>query len=402
MAEYVFLAITKDGKEKKGVMDVSDENKVASVLRKDGLIPVRIATAGTLDKSISFGGHVSSRDLGVFCRQFQSILKAGVQIIEALKMLGEQTANKAFKKAILETADAVEKGETLANAMRLNSKIFPSILINLVEAGEASGSLETSFGRMAEHFEKSARTQAMVKKAMIYPIAVVIVAVAVVIIMSIVVFPKFAAMFADMGSKLPLITRIVMAISNALMYRWYALIIAAVIIVVAFKWFSSTDYGRHVLGKVSISVPVFGKMNVKSASASFSRTLSTLVSSGMGIPEALEITSKAMDNYLYKDALMEAKKEVEQGMPLSDPLVRCGLFPTMVVQMLKIGENTGNVEPMLNKVAEYYEEEVETQTAGLSAAMEPIIIVVLGGIVACLVLAMYLPMINMYSGLENL
>ena len=404
MGQYTYVAITPQGKEKKGNIAAADEAKAKMLLKRDGLLPISIIPAGALtrDINISFGALVKPRELAVFCRQFQSILNAGVTIIDALKMLAEQTGNKAFKKALIETVTAVGQGETLGDAMRQNPKIFPDILINLVDAGEASGSMDKVFARMATHFEKSARTKALVKKAMVYPTVLIVVAVVVIIVMSVVVFPQFANMFADMGSDLPGITKVVMAFSDFLIHRWYVLLGAVVFILLSVRFFAATDAGKHVFGRLSLRIPVFGKMNVKNASAMFSRTLGTLISSGMQLSESLTITAHSMGNVLFKDALLEAKFEVEQGISLSKAVRECGLFPPMVCQMLYIGEETGNIEEMLTKVAEYYEEEVEIQTQSLSAAMEPLIIVVMGGIVAFLVLAMYMPMIDMYSNMDNL
>ncbi len=366
MGQFTYVAVTPQGKEKKGNIEAGDEAKVRAILKKDGLLPISITPASVLNRdiNISFGAVVKPRELAVFCRQFQSILNAGVTIVEALRMLAEQTENKIFKKALMETVTAVEQGETLGNAMRQNPKVFPDILINLVDAGEASGSI--------------------------------------VIVMSVVVFPKFADMFADMGSDLPGITKMVMGFSDFLMNRWYFLVAVVAALVVSLRVFASTNFGKHVFGRLLIKLPMFGKMNVKNASAMFARTLSTLVSSGMSLSESLTITARSMSNVLFKDALEEAKLEVEQGVSLSKAVKQCGLFPPMVCHMLSIGEETGNIEDMLTKVAEYYEEEVEIQTQSLSAAMEPMIIVVMGGIVAFLVLAMYMPMIDMYSEMDSL
>lgn len=404
MGQFTYQAVTAEGKEKKGTIEADDINKVYAMLKKDGLVPVKVSEASILSKdiNISIGSPVKPRELGVFCRQFQSILGAGVTIIEALKMLAAQSENKAFKKALDVTVSAVERGETLGNAMRLSPKVFPNILINLVDAGEASGSLENAFGRMATHFEKSAKTKALVKKAMTYPAVLAVVAVIVMVIMSVYVFPKFAGMFKDMGSDLPGITKMMMAFSDALINKWFIFIAVIAAVVVALKMFASTNTGKHVFGRLSLKAPVFGKMNVKSNSANFARTLSTLVSSGMSLSEALSITGKSMSNVLFQDALEEARLEIEQGVGLAPAIRQSGLFPGMLTQMLEIGEETGNIEGMLDKVAEYYEEEVEIATQGLSAAMEPMIIVVMGGIVAVMVLAMYMPMINMYEGMDSL
>lgn len=404
MTNFVYTAVNKDGKKVKGTIPAANQSRAMAALREQGLTPTKVEQETMFNKeiSLSIGGGVKPRDLSVFCRQFQSILAAGVTIVEALGMLVDQTENKAFAKAIRETQAAVQKGGTLAEAMKQHPKIYPALLVNMVEAGEASGSLELAMERMSVQFEKSAKLKALVKKAMMYPIVIIIVALAVLIVMSIVVIPQFAEMFADMGSELPAITKAVMAFSNFLMTKWYLLILIVAVAAFAFVSFGKTETGQVVYGMITMKAPIFGKLTVKSASASFARTLSTLMGAGISLSEALDITSRSMKNIHFKRALQEAKKEVEQGTNLSEPLRKCGLFPMMIPQMVKIGEETGNIDGMLLKTADYYEDEVEIATGSLTTLMEPLIIVVLGVIVAVLVLAMYMPMISMYSGMDNL
>lgn len=404
MTNFVYTAVNKDGKKVKGTIPAANQSRAMAALREQGLTPTKVEQETMFNKeiSLSIGGGVKPRDLSVFCRQFQSILAAGVTIVEALGMLVDQTENKAFAKAIRETQAAVQKGGTLAEAMKQHPKIYPALLVNMVEAGEASGSLELAMERMSVQFEKSAKLKALVKKAMMYPIVIIIVALAVLIVMSIVVIPQFAEMFADMGSELPAITKAVMAFSNFLMTKWYLLILIVAVAAFAFVSFGKTETGQVVYGMITMKAPIFGKLTVKSASASFARTLSTLMGAGISLSEALDITSRSMKNIHFKRALQEAKKEVEQGTNLSEPLRKCGLFPMMIPQMVKIGEETGNIDGMLLKTADYYEDEVEIATGSLTTLMEPLIIVVLGVIVGVLVLAMYMPMISMYSGMDNL
>ncbi len=404
MAEYSYTAVNKQGKEVKGSLQAKDSERVRSKLKADGLLPVSIKEQSvfTKDINISFGSPVKARDLSVFCRQFTSILRAGVMITEALTMLGDQTNNKAFKKAIIETKAAVEKGETLGNSMRLNRKVFPAMMINMIDAGEASGNLDIALSRMATHFEKSAKLRALIKKALIYPVVLICVAVIVVIIMSVYVIPKFATMFESMGTELPAITRAVMGISDFFMNKWYVALIAVGLFIVAWKAFTKTEFGDMTISKFKMKAPIFGTLVVKNYSARLARTLSTLTGAGISITTAIEITGKSMSNLCIKKALDKTKKEVEQGVNLSEPIRKCGLFPPMVHQMIKIGEETGNMEEMLDKVAEYYEEEVEIATQSLTALMEPLIIVVLGVIVGVLVLALYQPMITMYGGMDSL
>lgn len=286
--------------------------------------------------------------------------------------------------------------------MKLHDKVFPPIFVNMVAAGEASGSLDIAFGRMSEHFEKDAKLKGMLKKAMIYPIVVAFVAVAVVILMLMVVIPNFESMFADMGTELPAITKAVVAASKFLQNYWYIVLGAIALMVLGVNMFKKTSTGEHLFGKLGIKLPIFGNMTVKSASARLARTLSTLMAAGISMVEAVEITAKTMDNIWFKEALLGARDEIMRGVPLSTPIKESGLFPPMVCHMIKIGEETGNVEDMLHKLADYYDEEVEMATQSMMAALEPLIIIVLAGVVGTLIGAVMAPMASMYSGLDNL
>lgn len=404
MAEYVYTAVSKDGKKTKGTVEAPNLERARAMVRNQGLTPTKVAEATIFNKelNISIGSPVKPRDLSVFCRQFESILNAGVPIVQALEMLSGQTENKAFAKAISDVQTDVKKGSSLSEALRSRPKIFPELLVNMVEAGEASGNLENAMSRMSVQFEKSAKLTALIKKAMIYPIVILVVAFGVLIAMSVIVIPQFVKMFKDMGAELPLITRMVMAFSDFLIHKWYILIAVVGAAVFGLTSFGKTETGKVVYGTMAIKAPIFGKLVVKSNSASFARTLSTLVCAGISISDSLEIASRSIKNILFRRVLVDARREVEQGVPLSTPLRRSGLFPLMIPQMIGIGEETGNIDGMLTKAADYYEDEVEIATASLTTMMEPLIIVVLGVIVGVLVLAMYMPMISMYQGMENL
>ncbi len=404
MADFGYKAIDRAGKEVKGSMQADNQDMVARELRKQGLLPVEISEQSAMTKDISFsiGGKVSTRDLSVFCRQFVSMTRAGVTILEALKLLVEQTESKTMRETLQAVMADVERGESLSYAMEQHPKIFPILMINTIMAGEATGGLDIAMERMADHFEKANRTQAMVKKAMIYPILVVIVAIVVVVVIMIVVIPQFSEMFKDMGVEMPGITLAVIACSDFIMTRWYILVPVVIAIILGFKFFAATDTGKHVLGKIQLKLPLFGNMAVKSASAQLARTLSTMMGSGVPLVEAIEITARTMDNVWFKEALMETQKEVMRGTTLSQPLEQCGLFPPMVYHMIRIGEEAGATESMLDKLADYYDEEVEMATQSLMAAMEPMIIIVLAGIVGTIVGAVMMPMLSMYQGLDNL
>ena len=330
------------------------------------------------------------------------MIRAGVTILDALRMLTEATENKKLQEALNEVRISAEKGETLAGAIAEHPKVFPELMVNMVAAGEASGSLDKSMERMAVQFERSNKTRALVKKAMTYPIVVVFVAIAVVIVMLVKVIPSYVTMFEDLDAELPGITLAVMAASNFIIDKWFILAPAVVAVAFGILQYKRTDSGKHFFGKAAMVFKPLRNMVVKSASAQMARTLSTLLGSGVPLVEAVDIVSKTMTNVYFKEALEEAKNDIIIGQPLSVPLQRCGLFPPMVYHMIRIGEESGNTEEMLDKLADYYEEEVEMAVQTLMAAMEPLIIVVLACIVGVLIAACMAPMVSMYDALDNL
>lgn len=404
MATFGYEAIDRSGKALKGSVEADNIDKARQDLTGQGLVVVSVTEQNALTKDINIdiGGKPTARDLSVFCRQFVSMVRAGVTILDALKMLADATENKKLKQAIVEVRANAEKGESLADSLAQHPKIFPGLMINMVAAGEASGSLDKSMERMATQFERSNKTRALVKKAMMYPMVLCIVMIAVVVVMLVVVIPNYAAMFADLGTDLPGITKAVMAASDFVKNYWFILVPLVVGIVVGVKAFSATDTGKHFFGKITIKLPLTKDLVVKSASAQMARTLSTLLGSGVPLIEAVDIVSGTMTNIYFKEALEDAKDEIIIGQPLSRPLERCGLFPPMVYHMTRIGEETGNTEDMLNKLADYYEEEVEMAVQTLMAAMEPMIIVVMAGIVGVLIAACMAPMLAMYQALDSL
>jgi type IV pilus assembly protein PilC len=404
MAKYGYEAINKAGKEVKGSMDAANEDEVKSKLRGQGLTVVSIKSQNILtqDIDLQIGGYPTTRDLSVMCRQFVSMNKAGVTIMETLRLLCEQTENKRLKDALNEVRIGIEKGDTLAQALSEHPKIFPSLMINMVAAGEASGTLHIALERVSTQLEKSSKTQALVKKAMIYPIAILIVSLVVTVVMLVVVIPNYESMFADLGTELPAITKFYVALSNGLINYWFIVIPIFAAMIFGVVTFSKTDPGKYFFGKLALRIPVLKNMTVKSASAQMARTLGTLLGSGVSLVEATNIVSGIMGNVYFRDALKNAADEVSIGMPLSRPLEECGLFPPMVYHMLRIGEESGNTEEMLDKLADYYDEEVEMAVQSLMAAMEPMIIVVLAVVVGGLIAACMAPMLTMYQALDTL
>lgn len=402
MATYEYIAVDKMGKQKKGTMEAQNEDRVKEFVKNEGLIPISVKEQNFLNKDISLGSKkVKARDLSVFCRQFNSILAAGVTILNALQMLSEQTENKTLREVTKEVQIDVEKGESLTSAMSKHRETFPPLLIHMVEAGEASGSLEIAFERMAIQFEKQAKVQGQVKKAITYPIVVICVAIIVVIVMLVVVFPQFKDMFDSLGSDLPPITKVVIAMSNFVKNFWWLLIILLGLVVLGIQTFRKTPNGQLFFSRLALRVPVVNQLTVKSASATFARTMSTLLAAGIPLVNGVEIVSKIIGNVIVRDALSGTVDEIKRGVPLSVPLRESEVFPPMVHQMTRIGEETGNVEGMLEKVADYYEEEVEVTTASMTALLEPMIIIVLGVIILFILLAIYSPILGLYSALDQ-
>ena len=403
MPAYSYEAVDKMGKRKRGNIEAASTDRAQSMLKGEGLIPLKVSEQSFLSKDVNIGGSgVSKRDLSVFCRQFVSILNAGVPIVDAMGMMEDQTENKRLKKALGEVKANISKGESFANALRERSDIFPSMMINMVEAGEASGSIDVSLDRMATQFEKDTKMAGMVKKALIYPIVVVCVAIVVMIVMMAFVIPNFMDMFKDMDTKMPALTLAVMGAADFFKAYWYLIIGIVIVLVIAIKVFSASQVGTEFLSKAAITIPAFKNFVVKTSSSRLARTLATLTSSGISMIDALDIAAKTMTNYMFRQAVIECKEEVKKGVPLSEPLKRSGLFPPMVVHMTKIGEETGDMDSMLTKMADYYDEEVEAATANLMSVMEPVIILVIAVFVGILVGACVMPMLSLYKGLDNL
>lgn len=404
MKSYSYVAIESDGKEKKGSVEADNVEKAEAKVRSMGLIPLEMKEQTRLREDIrsSKKKKVSPRDLSVFCRQFVSMLRAGVTIVDALDMLIQQTENKVLAQAISETKREIGKGSTLSEAMRTQIDVFSPMLVNMIEAGESSGSIDASMDRMAVQFEKTSRLNGLIIKSMIYPIVLMCVAVVILIVTVTYVIPRYMKMFEGYDFKMPALTVGLMKMSDFVID--HAVIIIAIIVAIVFgihKW-KQTDAGKEFFGKLAIKLPVFKKLNIKTYASMFSRTLSTLLLAGIPMMDALDNVAKTMKNVLYREELLRAKDEVSKGIPLSEPLKRGGMFPPMVVHMLSIGEETGEIEAMLDKLADYYDEEVEMSTQTILAFMEPVIIIFMAVIVVILIAAIMGPMLTLYNDVGNL
>ena len=404
MADYSYIAIEKSGKEIKGSMESDSREKVEQKLRSQGCIPLEIKEQNALQKDIKIGvgKKVKTRDLSVFCRQFVSMLRAGVSIVEALDMLSIQTENKTLSQAIREVRTEIGKGSTLSEAMEKQNKVFPPMLVNMVEAGETSGSIDKSLERMAIQFEKEAKLKGMMKRSMMYPMVLGVVALVILIVMLTYVIPNYMEMFEGYDFDMPALTLAIMHMGDFVKNHAILLVAIIVAIVIGIKSWKKTESGQEFFGTRAIKIPVFKNLNIKTYSSVFARTLSTLMQAGIPMIDAVDSVENTMTNILYKRELLKAKEEIAKGVPLSEPLRNGGLFPPMVVHMMAIGEETGEIEEMLDKLADYYDEEVEVTTQTVLALLEPMIIVFMAIIVVILIAAIMGPMLSLYNGVGNM
>ena len=403
MPGYFYIVADKEGKEKRGKMEANNRDAAKELLKKDGYVILSLEEQSQqFDMNFTFGRKLKPRDLSVFCRQFVSILEAGVAMKEALVMLEEQTENKKLKKSIAQVLTSIEKGNTLADAMRGEGDIFPSMLISMVEAGESAGNLEMAFSRMAEQFEKDAKLRATIRKATVYPIILVLACIGVIGVMLLYVIPIFIDMFKEIDMEMPPFTMFVMGLSEWAGTHVYLIVAVIAALFAGYKAYYRTEAGRKNIDAVKRKLPLFGQLVVKSNCSRFARTASTLLAAGVPMVDCLDIVSRIVTNVHYAIAIQNAREEVMKGIPLSEPLRDAGIFPPIVYHMTGIGEETGNIEQMLHKLADYYDEEVEITTQTILAAMEPLIIVFMAVVVGSLVIASILPIAAMYEGLDTL
>jgi len=397
---FVWKGKTRDGKVVSGERVAENKEAVQALLRRDQIIVASVKEKGREFVLPKFGGGVPSKDLAIFTRQFSVMIDAGLPLVQCLEILGSQQENKTFAKVLQQTRMDVEGGASLADAMRKQPKAFDDLYTNMIAAGEAGGILDTILKRLATYIEKNVKLKAMVKGAMVYPVAVISIAGIVITVILWKVIPTFAAMFEGLGAQLPLPTRFVIALSNWLVRLLPFIVVGGVLLVVAFKRYYATHSGRRVVDGVVLKAPIFGTLMRKIAVARFCRTLSTLISSGVPILDGLEITARTAGNAIVEDAIMAVRKGVEGGLTVAQPLKESGVFPPMVVQMIGVGEQTGALDAMLSKIADFYEEEVDQAVANLLTLMEPVMILFLGISVGGIIIAMYLPLFDLISKLS--
>ena len=397
MPAFVYKYQTKFG-VKTGEIDAETIEAAEAFVRKQKITPISLKPKPKDLLEGLGGGGPTEKDIVIFVRQFSTMIDAGLPLVQCLEILGAQSPNVVFAKSINDMRSRIEQGDTFADALRRHPKIFDDLFCNMVEAGELGGILDVILSRLAAYIEKAAALKSKVKSAMVYPIAIMVIATVVTTFLLVFIIPSMASMFMEMGGKkLPAVTQSVMTLSDLLINRWYVFIGVPIAFFFVIKKVYATNRGHLMIDKFILRLPVAGVLAQKIAVAKFSRTMSTLISSGVPIIEGLEITAKTAGNRVIEDAVLEVIDDIKQGKGLADPLRLQGVFPPMVVQMIEVGEHTGALDTMLSKIADFYDQEVDDAVDALVSLMEPLMMVILGVIIGYIVIAMYMPIFAMGS-----
>jgi type IV pilus assembly protein PilC len=404
MATFAYSGRTRAGEIVSGERAADSIDAAVAALRRDQvlvtkIVPSRTKAAEQPAKTGKGGRKVKSKNLAVFTRQFSVMIDAGLPLVQCLDILGNQEEDRNFATTILQTRTDVEGGASLADAMKKHPKTFDALYTNMIAAGEAGGILDTILKRLAVYIEKAVKLKSQVKSAMIYPVAVLVIAAGVVAVILWKVIPTFSALFAGLGAELPLPTRVVIWASNTLIRFLPFIVIGLVAGAFALRQYYATNNGRHAIDRMLLRLPILGMILRKIAVSRFCRTLATLISSGVPILDGLDITARTSGNAIVEDAIQATRKSIERGETVAAPLKETGVFPPMVTQMIGVGEATGALDTMLAKIADFYEEEVDTAVAGLLTLMEPVMMAFLGTVVGGIVIAMYLPIFGLISKL---
>jgi type IV pilus assembly protein PilC len=402
MPDYKYRGTNRSGASVSGVMTAANKTELASLLKRQQITPTKMSEKGKEFNIPTFGSGVNSKELAIFTRQFSVMIDAGLPLVQCLEILASQQENKTFQKVLTATRSQVEGGSTLSTAMRSSPKVFDPLYTNMVEAGETGGILDTILQRLSTYIEKNVKLQRAVKSALVYPVGVLTVAGGVIILLLWKVVPIFATLFAGLGVDLPLPTKIVVGLSNFIGSIFGLLILVGfAAIIIGLKVWYGTPTGRYAIDATILKLPVLGLLMRKIAVARFTRTLGTLISSGVPILEGLDITARTAGNAVVERALFKVRKALEEGKSLTEPLKESEVFPGMVTQMIAVGEQTGAMDAMLQKIADFYEEEVDAAVKDLLTALEPIMIVFLGVVVGGVVISMYLPLFSLIGKLAG-
>ena len=399
MPVFAYSARSTNGELLSGEIDLPSRDEVVGYLVRQRLRPI---TVNTKSKEISFqiGTGIKTREVVIFTRQFSTMINSGLPLVQSLTILAEQTENQRFQKIIGEVLQDIQSGQTLADSMRRHPKVFTELYVNMVAAGEAGGILDVILNRLAVFLEKNDALVRKIKGAMVYPAVMLIVVVLCTTILLWKVVPVFAGMFTGAGLQLPAPTRVVLALSAFLQHYMWMLVLGVIAAVVAVRQYYKTDGGKLMIDRMMLRFPVLGNLLRKSAVSRFTRTLGTLVSSGVSILDGLQITARTAGNRVVHDAVMKSRASISAGATISEPLKESGVFPPMVVQMINVGEQTGGLDEMLTKIADFYDDEVDAAVTALTSILEPIMIVVMGVVIGGIVVAMYLPMFDMINAVH--
>ncbi len=400
MPTFTYEAKTRTGEVRTGTMDADDEAAVGQRLRQQQLQPTKVAKKGFSFNFGGGGGSVSSKDLVIFTRQFSTMIDAGLPLVQCLDILGSQIENPAFARVLRTVKNDVEGGLTFSDSLAKHPKIFDHLFCNLVRAGEIGGILDTILQRLAAYIEKNAKLVRQVKSALTYPIGVMFIAVAVIAVMMIFVIPTFESMFKEFGGELPGLTQTVINASHFFVNNVFLLVGGTVGSLYGFSYWKGTPAGTRAIDRLLLQFPVIGGVMRKIAVARFTRTLGTLLSSGVPILDAMEIVAKSSGNYIIEQGIMTARSKIAEGKNMAEPLAETQVFPSMVVQMIAVGEQTGALDTMLNKIADFYEEEVDVAVSAMTSLLEPIMMVFIGGSVGTMIIAMYLPIFTMAGNVK--
>ncbi|MGB2591903.1 MAG: type II secretion system F family protein [Candidatus Acidiferrum sp.] len=402
MPVFTYRGTNRSGGNVSGEMTATSKAELQNILRRQQITPTKMSQKGKEFNLPTFGSGVNSKELAIFTRQFSVMIDAGLPLVQCLEILASQQENKTFQKVLTGTRGSVEGGTTLSAAMRQYPKVFDSLYVNMVEAGETGGILDTILQRLSSYIEKNVKLQRAVKSAMVYPVGVLTVAGGVIILLLWKVVPIFATLFAGLGVDLPLPTKIVIGLSNIIGSVFGLMILVALgAAIFGLKVWYGTPQGRYALDSLILRLPVIGILMRKIAVARFTRTLGTLIASGVPILEGLDITAKTAGNAVVERALQQVRKSLEEGKSLTDPLKESNVFPGMVTQMISVGEQTGAMDAMLQKIADFYEEEVDAAVKDLLTALEPVMIVFLGVVVGGVVISMYMPLFSLIGKLSE-
>jgi type IV pilus assembly protein PilC len=397
MPLFEYKAISQTGESITGRYNAKTRNEIMEMLRSKNYHPVQVKeVGGSKDLStLSVFNKVKIKDIAVFARQFHAMLNAGVTIIQCLDILRQQTEKQAFKNVIEKVYESVQKGSTLSESMKEHRQTFPELFVNMVEAGEASGNLDSIMDRMAVHYEKETKIQNKIRGAMTYPIILAVVSVVVVVFMLVAILPTFLSMFEGSGLALPGPTKFLLSISNGIRQYWYIILMVIIAVVYLIHRYINTEEGRKQFDRLKLKMPVVNNMVIKVATSRFTRTLATLLASGIPLLPSMDIVSKIVGNRIISDGILGVKEDLRKGYDLAGPIRRLGIFPPIVDSMIRIGEESGSLEEVLQRTADFYDEEVDVAIQKMTSMLEPLMLVVMAIVIGFLVVAMYLPMIDM-------